>query len=635
MQQAMRINNPVKYRLCKSTVIVSLFFIGCLFTGFSEKAGKQIETGYLQDQSALSRDEVVNYYLQCRDSLKQKIILLKNFCLTKEPAQMIKKAFLGARLAFKQMAVITDYFNIYETKFLNGPALPRVEDDNPQVIIAPSGFQVIEEMLWKKKTITEYEKLCGLCEAMLQVIQTLEQEPDFIFKFRDDRVMDALRLSLIRLMTTGISGFDSPVALHSLPEAAATLQSIENILRLYTDLFEKKDDAGFKNLITGIQNCRVYLADHTDFNSFDRLVFITNFINPVFRQLALLRISAGIPPPEGLNPTLADAGSIFSKNFFNLDFYSPNNQYLPSKERIDLGKKLFADPLLSGTKTRSCASCHQPEKALTDGLKTALAIDGKKLLTRNTPTLWNSVLQTKQFFDSRVTVLENQFSEVVHNPDEMRGSLKQSVTELSVHRVYSSLFRKAYPAEKNPVSEYTIANAVSSYIRSLVALDSRFDQYMRGDNLKMNENEKNGFNLFTGKAKCATCHFLPLFNGLVPPEFTETESEVLGVPSSNNKKRTAPDRDKGRMNFTGAVIHEFAFKTPTLRNIELTAPYMHNGVFTTLEEVMEFYNKGGGAGLKIAPANQTLPAEPLQLTKKEIADIISFMKTLTDTRDSL
>ena len=143
---------------------------------------------------------------------------------------------------------------------------------------------------------------------------------------------------------------------------------------------------------------------------------------------------------------------------------------------------------------------------------------------------------------------------------------------------------------------------------------------------------KKGFNLFSGKAKCATCHFIPLFNGLVPPEFVETETEVLGVPETTDKTKPRLDPDLGKYNTSKSVIHKHSFKTPTVRNIELTAPYMHNGVFNSLEEVLDFYNDGGGQGLKIAPENQTLPPDKLNLTKKEMQDIIAFMKSLTGKR---
>jgi cytochrome c peroxidase len=147
----------------------------------------------------------------------------------------------------------------------------------------------------------------------------------------------------------------------------------------------------------------------------------------------------------------------------------------------------------------------------------------------------------------------------------------------------------------------------------------------------LNKNEANGFNLFMGKAKCGSCHFMPLFSGAKPPRYYYIESEVLGVPSVANKKKARLDSDSGRYLITQSPVHLFSFKTPSLRNVALTAPYMHNGIFKTLEEVVDFYNQGGGQGLGIAPPNQTLPFEKLSLTKKEKKDVVAFMKTLTDT----
>jgi cytochrome c peroxidase len=134
-----------------------------------------------------------------------------------------------------------------------------------------------------------------------------------------------------------------------------------------------------------------------------------------------------------------------------------------------------------------------------------------------------------------------------------------------------------------------------------------------------------------GKAKCGTCHFIPFFNGVAPPYFSESESEVIGVPSTNDTLHPVLDPDKGKYNLYPIDILRFSFKTPTLRNVALTAPYMHNGVYKSLEEVVDFYNKGGGAGLGIAPSNQTLPKSPLQLSATEKKQIISFLRALTDT----
>jgi cytochrome c peroxidase len=169
-------------------------------------------------------------------------------------------------------------------------------------------------------------------------------------------------------------------------------------------------------------------------------------------------------------------------------------------------------------------------------------------------------------------------------------------------------------------------NAIGSYVRSLVALNSRFDEYMRGNNSAINAEEINGFNIFMGKARCGTCHYMPLFNGSFPPRYTLIESEVIGVPKAVNGK--VIDDDMGRYDIlkTGAFKH--AFKITTVRNAALTAPYMHNGVFKTLEQVMDFYNKGGGVGQGYKVDNQTLATDELHLTQKESGEVIAFIKSL-------
>jgi cytochrome c peroxidase len=169
-------------------------------------------------------------------------------------------------------------------------------------------------------------------------------------------------------------------------------------------------------------------------------------------------------------------------------------------------------------------------------------------------------------------------------------------------------------------------NAIGSYVRSLVFLNSRFDEYMRGDKKAMSPEEVNGFNLFMGKAKCATCHYMPLFNGSFPPRYTLIESEVIGVPQTIDGK--AIDSDMGRYDILKVDAFKHAFKITTVRNAALTAPYMHNGVFKTLEQVMDFYNKGGGAGLGYKVDNQTLAPDKLNLTSKESDEIIAFIKSL-------
>jgi cytochrome c peroxidase len=154
---------------------------------------------------------------------------------------------------------------------------------------------------------------------------------------------------------------------------------------------------------------------------------------------------------------------------------------------------------------------------------------------------------------------------------------------------------------------------------------------MRGEKAAMNDTETRGFNLFMGKGKCGTCHFVPLFSGVNPPTFTKIDAEIIGVPATNDTLNARLDTDWGKYLTHKIPLHKNAFKTPTLRNIALTAPYMHNGVFKTLEDVIDFYDRGGGAGLGLELENQTLPAEKLNLSKWEKEAIISFLETLTDT----
>ncbi|MEO0472035.1 MAG: cytochrome C peroxidase, partial [Bacteroidota bacterium] len=198
-------------------------------------------------------------------------------------------------------------------------------------------------------------------------------------------------------------------------------------------------------------------------------------------------------------------------------------------------------------------------------------------------------------------------------------------------------FQEAFPdmAGRPAINPHSVNTAIAAYVASLRGFDSPFDQYVRGEKEEINPAVVRGFNLFMGKAACGTCHFAPGFQGLVPPLYHESETEVLGVPKEAQCEVAEIDPDLGRYangqpkNFVDFYKH--SFKTSTVRNVALTAPYMHNGVYTSLEEVMEFYNNGGGAGLGIDLAYQTLAPDSLGLNQGEISDLILFMESLTDT----
>ncbi len=603
----------------KSTILIAVFFI-CTATVFRQKDGFEFQKKV---------DLLLTKQIQ---DVKTSIESLRIAAIEKNDPESIKRKYTLARTAFKKMAVLTDYFNPFQARYLNGPSISRIESETADRIIPPQGFQAIEQLIYADwNADSSFNQLAALASAMIPILQNMEKEPDRHFKFSQELVFDAIRSSIIGITTIGITGFDSPVANHSLPEAIASFEGIKQLLEIYREIFPAEKKAQIDALLISINQNTEHLDSQGNFNQFNRLNFITEYLNPLYRQVVQTRIRTGIGIPPGRNAVNFSAESLFAADLLNINFYSPPSEYWVTPERVYLGKLLFADPILSGTGTRSCASCHKPELAFTDGLDKPYSINQSYKLKRNTPTVINSGFQTKQFYDSRADILENQLSEVVHNIEEMEGSMKESVDKLKKNATYDSLFKKAYPSDKIHISPFTIANTISCYVRSLVSLNAPFDQYMRGDKKALSASAKRGFNLFAGKAKCATCHFIPLFNGVVPPAWAETESEVLGVPATRDRKNPKLDEDPGKYLFTRSEAHRYAFKTPTLRNIALTGPYMHNGVYQTLEEVMTFYNNGGGKGLHIAPEYQTLPFDNLRLNRKEIKDIIAFMRALTDT----
>ena len=438
----------------------------------------------------------------------------------------------------------------------------------------------------------------------------------------DGQVFDAAKLEVFRILTLGIAGFDGPLTQRSMRESAESLKSLKCVLNHYT-----ADDDRLKKLTSQISAATVYLRSHSDFNTFDRAEFITKFGNPITRGITDLERHLKIHVIRYNRLLRQDAETIFDPGAFNVNAYAPNNNSASTAKKEALGKILFSDPILSGNGSRSCRSCHQPEKAFTDGQYKNTVIGSKKLLSRNTPTLLNAGIQPSQFYDLRVNTLEDQVNSVVRNPNEMHGSMSHAARRLWQNQGYKQLFASAFPIkERTAIDTLEVINAIGSYLRTLTLFNSRFDAYMRGNAAAMNKEELHGFNLFMGKAKCGTCHYMPLFNGTVPPKFTKMESEVLGVPRSATLN--VIDDDLGRFNIQQTPSFKHAFKVATVRNASRTAPYMHNGVFSTLDQVMDFYNKGGGTGLGIKVDNQTLPMDKLNLTIQERKDIIAFIKSL-------
>lgn len=560
--------------------------------------------------------------------------LYSKFCLLGECIQGdvdendLRIKFIDCRLAYKKVEFIVGYQDNYILRELNGPNLiTNVNNFSYSENKNPHGLQLFEELVFEYNSdkndffLDEIERTKKLVKQLQKRFEKeVEYDPNFHVL-----IWDALRLELIRIETMGITGFDVPICKNAIPETAATLHSIDDIIEIYFILAkEKKLKSEFKKGSKLLSNSIEFIEDNDctveGFDDFDRMEFTTSYLHPFQKWLKNFTKKMDFVFPTDLRPISLEADHIYSENALNPNYFNTGT----SPERIELGQKLFNDSILSGNGERSCASCHQKNKGFGDDIPRNFAFNGDEL-PRHTPTLWNAVYQSTQFWDSRVTTLEKQAMAVIHNPDEMNGNLDSVIACIKQNQDYVELFEKAYTGY---ISKHNVVHAINCFIASLKSFDSSFDQYMRGNVMALSSDEITGFNLFMGKAQCATCHFPPLFNGLVPPFYTESESEIIGVPFSVNDQSIL-DPDSGRYNATGLAIHLFAFKTPGLRNIGKTAPYMHNGVFEDLDQVMDFYNEGGGVGKGQNLPNQTLPHDPLNLSQKEIDQIIAFLNSLS------
>lgn len=284
-----------------------------------------------------------------------------------------------------------------------------------------------------------------------------------------------------------------------------------------------------------------------------------------------------------------------------------HNPYDP--DVVKLGEKLFFDPFLSADHSISCASCHKPELAFSDGLKHSIGVFGREG-TRNAPSLINIGYQNRFFWDAGAMSLEQQVFGPLEEPNEMDRHLGTLIADLKNHAYYNNAFKDVFGEEVSPA---TLAKALASYQRSLVGFTSDYDDYLEGEMNALSEAAKRGLQLFQQKAACISCHQPPLFS-----DFSLRHNGLYDTT----------DADNGRGRLTMKKEDDGKFKVQPLRNVALTAPYMHDGRFSTLEEVMDHYNKGGNMH-----PNQDDAIRQLNLNKNEIEDLIAFLKALTDKKE--
>jgi cytochrome c peroxidase len=297
-----------------------------------------------------------------------------------------------------------------------------------------------------------------------------------------------------------------------------------------------------------------------------------------------------------------------------LSFSSKESDDTLIKTKAQLGKKLFNDKILSLDSTVSCASCHKPQFAFADTVAFSTGIKGKPT-KRNTPSVLNMLNRTAFFWDGRAATLEQQALMPIENPDEMGLPIAEAIKRLNENKEYKKIFLSIFKQKPN---QKNLAEALAAFEKTLETMDSKFDDWTNDIRKKWTASEERGRALFTGeKAKCFNCH--------MAEDFTNDDYKSIGTYDGVNHT------DEGRYGITKSKPDIGKFKTPGLRNVAATAPYMHNGMFATLEEVVEYYDNPTNI-IKEAKNLDTDLQKPLGLTPQEKKDLVAFLKTLTDRK---
>ena len=354
-------------------------------------------------------------------------------------------------------------------------------------------------------------------------------------------------------------------------------------------------------------------------------------VTSVTAQPAALALSERCPPSFELNARGACEFHSVYEQFASASDHGGYKAQLPVMRRsyppkqIDLGRILFFDPILSGNGKMACATCHQPEHGLSDGLRTGMGIDGKPLM-RKTPSLWNVGFLQQLFWDGRAGSLEEQAKGPLFAAHEMANNPEALETSLSANRVYRDLFADAFgrPSDAS-IRVQEVQTALAAFQTSLVSFNSRYDRYVLGDKSAMDEREVRGMNVFRGfVARCSQCHTPPLF----------TNGELAAIGSGRN---FAGQFDPGAAAVSDGVGMRGAFKVPTLRNIVEAGPfYQHAGQVKGLFDAVDFYNKPRGHALSQAERRQQkihwhVHMMNAKLSKDDVENIVAFLRSLSDT----
>jgi cytochrome c peroxidase len=552
---------------------------------------------------------------------------------------LIKNQIHETRIGLKKIDFWARYFEPIHYKKMNGP-LP-VE--------------------WETEVFEKYEKPykregAGLTLAELYLdensknkdflLQLVQSSIDASNAFVADSITENLqhfssfylcnRLFLLNLATIYSTGFECPDTSRIIPELHILMEEVDDINHAY--------NVSFPNTALSNEYLQLYSKalefikkQPLHYSSFDHYSFIRDFVNPLFAYNQRLMQQFHVTSRSSMDYSLSKtAGSIFSKDLY----YGQNDKgiYLRVKDSVALrlidsvGKLLFYDPILSANNQRSCNSCHNSAAFFTDpAANTSLQLNRKQSLTRNTPTLINVTYNHLLMLDGKHISMQDQAKAVITNPIELGTNEKEVMNKVLSCSTYKNIFQQLllYTPQYEDITINHIVSAITFYYSKFSKFSAPFDEMM--NNFQHPEpidaGVQRGFNIFMSKAQCATCHFAPHFNGVKPP-YVGSEFEVLGVPADSNYSRINADEGRFGINPANETMH--AFRTGTLRNADHTMPYMHNGVFQTMRQVIDFYDGGGGAGRGLNVPNQTLSSDSLKLSEAEKNDLMLFISSLNE-----
>jgi cytochrome c peroxidase len=557
---------------------------------------------------------------------------------TVEGKNSIREQINQVRLQLKKMDIWLRYLEPVAYRKLNGPLPVEWETEVFEKFEAPyrregKGLTIAAQYLDEEGI--RKDSLLQLINSSLMALDT----------YAADSITDQLRnhhhfylcnrLYLLNLAAIYTTGFDCPDTSRIIPELKLMLSAATDHYAAFNRAFAATP---MKPEYLSLNDAAVQFVHKQpkNFSAFDHFSFIRDYINPLFainqQMIRDYKVVSRSFVDYSLNKKI---NSIFDKQLYNgqneKGIFLRVTDSLVLAEIEKLGKLLFYDPILSGNNKRTCVSCHKSTQYFTDTVfTTSLQFDRTSPLKRNTPSLVNSVYNHLLMLDGKHISLQDQVKEVISNPTEMNSSQNEVLAKVLSCPDYKKAFDKLLlqtPWEEKIGIDH-VTSAITYYYSKFSGYYAPFDEAMNNQKKhSLPEDAKRGFNLFMSKAQCATCHFAPQFNGVKPP-YVGSEFEVLGVPSDTSYAKLSPDQGRHQVNPAFETLH--AFRTGSLRNAAYTAPYMHNGVFKTLEEVVDFYDKGGGAGRGLSVDNQTLSADSLHLTADEKHLLIKFMHSLNE-----